>query len=717
MKEGEKRIYISANSPGEISGWLMPVVKTIKKLLPEYKVSVIVLPCTFASGREKQVISSIPEVDEVIPESRFISLFFDRSDKTHKELLYLGGDITYTAWLARRWRISAWAYLWGNRSNDRWYRGYFVRTENDRAVLEGRGIKATKIFIVGDLLKDHVMEACAGCEIPPSPRHPETICFMPGSRLREVRSLMPFYLEIAALLQKAHGGLKFKALISPFIDWDELMNLGTIEPLRELGGLKGTIDGEKKLFFHDDATAITLVHENHLQEMARSDFVVTIPGTKTGEAGCLGKPMLVLLPLNKPEDLPYKGIVGLLDAIPLLGPKIKAFALRRMAEQFTGWVSLPNMLACREVVPEYIGVMKASQVAEKIGELFRDEERIKKMRSDLESLYDPFEGTTKRMIGTFARAVKAGYDSEKPYYSIIICTKNRRDILKAAIATLDSQDYPPRGYEVLIIDDGSDDGTREMVAALSTKCRLRYYPRSWSGRAGARNFGISEAAGEVVIFVDDDILAPPWFISEHAGYHRRYPRTIVRGPIINIETHSFPRDGKAKLRDFSQAFFCTCNVSVGRQELIEAGGFDETFKEYGFEDNEAGWRLRERGLTVRFNMEALVYHYKPRKNEEDFPSIERTARELARSAFIYFRKHPHLQVRLATGIHPLSFVTGWWTCNRFLRECREREWKRRVKNGSGDLTDLERKLSQCYYGETLREEMKKIRGKQGPQAI
>lgn len=709
MNKGEKRIYITANSPGEISGWLKPVVRMIKRVLPEYQISVVLLPCVFASGREQVVIEKIPEVSEVITPRRYFSLLFERANRSRTELLHLGGDITFTAWLAKNWRTTAWGYQWGKKSIDKYYRGYFVKAHKDKQELERRGISGNKIFIVGDLLKDSVTDGCAGYINDKINSGVETICFMPGSRLKEVRSLLPFYLQIASILKEKFKAMKFKVLVSPYIDWEEFVAEREIVPLKELGGVKGIIDKEHKLFV-GNGTELRLVNENHILEMADSDFFVTIPGTKTGEAGCLGKPMVVILPLNKPEDIPFIGVVGLLDWLPVIGPRIKAPILIEMSKTF-GFVAQPNIIVNREVVPEIKGVLNALDVSQSIVGILEDNERLEKMKKELDDIYDSFQGATARMINIFARAIEPGFDKENPYFSVIICTKNRKELLKGAIETLDNQNFPFLGYEIVIVDDGSVDGTDEMVNSLTTKCKLRYFKRPWSGRAATRNYGIKEAVGEIIIFVDDDILAPMDFISEHARFHRIYPEAIVRGPIINIEKYEFPKDRRAGIADFSQAFFCTCNVSVSRRYLIDVGGFDETFLEYGYEDNEVGWRLRQKGLKARFNMEAIVYHYKPRKKEEDLDGMIRTAQELARSAILYYKKHPHWKVRLATGIYPFYFIKQWFVVNRLIKDLCLKKWKKLAKSGKNSLLPLERKIFSYYYTETLRNELKKLKKK------
>ncbi|GEM_PF-42360 len=704
---GNKRILISANSPGEISGWLKPVVKTIKQLLPEYSISVVLLPCVFASGREKTVVESIAEVDEVIPASRYLSLLLSREEKTDYELLHLGGDIMFTAFMARCWKKLAWSYQWGKKSIDRYYRGYFVKAARDLKCLEGRGINVNKVHIVGDLLVDSVKYNLMNQSEAEREEDDGSICFMPGSRLKEVRSLLPFFLQLSSLLALRSASLRFKALISPYIDWKQIVTDRAIEPLPEMGGQRGVIDEADRRIVSDDGTAIDLITENHIRELAKSHFVVTIPGTKTGEAGCLGKPMAVLLPLNKPEDIPYMGIIGLLDWLPLIGHRIKAPLIMKLSRT-VGFVAQPNILVGREIVPEIKGVLKPEGVAEAIIKVIEDEDSMRKMKKELLDIYSPFEGAATRMVNIFARTIKPDFDPEAPFFTVIICTKDRKELLVESIRTLDAQDFPVGGYEILVVDDGSTDGTDEAVGRLTTKCTLRYIKRPWQGRASARNCGIREARGEVIIFTDDDILAPPQYLKEHFLYHRTYSRSIVRGPIINIPEYSFPENRKVGIADYSQAFFCTCNVSVSKKELLDTGGFDESFVEYGYEDNEVGWRLRQRGLKAHFNMKAMIYHYKPWKKESDLEGMIRNVEELARSAVAYYRKHPHWKTRLATGINPFFRIKHLLFANSFIKDFCIKRWKEIVRQG-GDrrLISLERKISEYYYGEMLRQELRK----------
>lgn len=90
---------------------------------------------------------------------------------------------------------------------------------------------------------------------------------------------------------------------------------------------------------------------------------------------------------------------------------------------------------------------------------------------------------------------------DRPLISIVVPTKDRAELLKACISSIIKQNF--KNFECLIIDDGSIDETKSIVESFND-ARLRYYYKSFSDRSKARNFGIEQATGEYICFVDDD---------------------------------------------------------------------------------------------------------------------------------------------------------------------------------------------------------------------
>lgn len=352
----------------------------------------------------------------------------------------------YAALLAWRWGLPTWAFQWANPTWDRWIRGYFVKTEADAERIRGQGIDPQRIVVIGDLVVDSVQSAlgvasramasraAATARVPEAPH----IVFLPGSRPQEVIFLSRFFLEIAEHVRAVLPGARFSLLLSPFLEWGRvrLALEGPVDPA--VGGVPGHLvreDGSWALV-SAAGTRLGLVREGTLETMASSDFVVSIPGTKTGEAGSMGKPMLILLPLNRMEDIPWHGLLGMLDWLPFLGRMVKLAIYRTMIERYIGRIySQPNLMASAPVVPELMGFLTPMLVGDKILEIFgrwplgrtplplrgrvqsplgpyscngASDSDWSRMHADLRALYAPFSGAAERAVISIEQGLAAG---------------------------------------------------------------------------------------------------------------------------------------------------------------------------------------------------------------------------------------------------------------------------------------------------------------------
>ena len=246
-----------------------------------------------------------------------------------------------------------------------------------------------------------------------------------------------------------------------------------------------------------------------------------------------------------------------------------------------------------------------------------------------------------------------------PLITVQLCTYNRRALLGRVMQALFSQDLDPDEYEIVLVDDGSTDGTYEdVISALRPTCALTVVRQQNAGLAAGRNAGIARARGEYIMFMDDDVLATPGLLAGHVRCHREHPRAICRGGVINVASFDDLPPARYTWRNYSGAYFWTTNVSVPTQLLREAGGFDERFREYGWEDLDLGLRLRHMGVPSILAKDALVYHYKPPVQPAGFAGLARQARAQARTAVQFLDKHPHWRVALATGqVAPVL----WWS--------------------------------------------------------
>ena len=224
--------------------------------------------------------------------------------------------------------------------------------------------------------------------------------------------------------------------------------------------------------------------------------------------------------------------------------------------------------------------------------------------------------------------------------SVIIPTYNRSSLLEQTLLSLTRQSTVQEAFEVIVVDDGSHDNSREVTDSFRETLNIRYFWQEDKGfrAAAARNVGIYHANAAICIFLDSGVLASPQFVAEHLKSHMVSDSEIaVIGYVHSIgSTHvsmardervAFPpvaqealskEDGRELFfkacKDDLAAFvspwllFWTCNVSVRKIDLNEVGGFDETFRTWGGEDIELGFRLHQAGLRFLLNRQAAAEH-------------------------------------------------------------------------------------------------------------
>jgi glycosyltransferase involved in cell wall biosynthesis len=250
--------------------------------------------------------------------------------------------------------------------------------------------------------------------------------------------------------------------------------------------------------------------------------------------------------------------------------------------------------------------------------------------------------------------------AKKPVLTVQLCTYNRKALLGRVMSALFDQDLDPDDYEIVLVDDGSTDGSYEsVIAKLQPPCSLHVVRQRNAGLARGRNTGVARARGEYILFMDDDVLATPGLLSAHVRFHREHLRSICRAGVINVDDFDSLPPARYSWRNYSGAYFWTTNVSLPLALVKEAGGFDERFREYGWEDLELGFRLRTMGVPSMLARDAIVYHFKPPVPRANVPSMLRQARAQGRTAVQFLRKHPHWRVALATGqVAPIRFWSG-----------------------------------------------------------
>lgn len=269
---------------------------------------------------------------------------------------------------------------------------------------------------------------------------------------------------------------------------------------------------------------------------------------------------------------------------------------------------------------------------------------------------------------------------KRPLITVQLCTHNRRGLVGRVLDALFAQDLAPDDYEIVLVDDGSTDDTYDSVLRrVRPTCAFHLVRQRNAGLARSRNVGIERARGEIILFMDDDVLATPNLLSAHVRFHERHAHSICRGAVINVASFDNLPPAVYSLRHYSGAYFWTTNVSVPLTVVKDAGSFDERFTEYGWEDLELGYRLRAKGTRSLLTRDAIVYHYKPPLSPAQFPRLAEQARAQARTAVQFLDKHPHWRIALATGqVKPML----WWS-----GVARRRGWPRLLQKVASAPSD------------------------------
>jgi glycosyltransferase involved in cell wall biosynthesis len=204
--------------------------------------------------------------------------------------------------------------------------------------------------------------------------------------------------------------------------------------------------------------------------------------------------------------------------------------------------------------------------------------------------------------------------------TVVIPTRNRCELVRACLDSLERQTLSRDAYEVVVVDDGSTDGTGEFLRQYTPGYRFRHVMRQHGGLSAARNTGNREAEAELILCLDDDMIAAPALLEEHVKAHGRGEDRLVQGALCidpSVPRTPFVRYQERLLDAIRRERADTSsplhgedvsggNISVRKEVLDAAGGFNEKLKRLRNTDGELAYRLEKRGVTIRYAPEALA---------------------------------------------------------------------------------------------------------------
>jgi GT2 family glycosyltransferase len=215
-------------------------------------------------------------------------------------------------------------------------------------------------------------------------------------------------------------------------------------------------------------------------------------------------------------------------------------------------------------------------------------------------------------------------ENRPPTVSVIMATYNRGPLLARLLRQIGAQTFPLDDLEVVIVDDGSKEPAEALVDGLRSQLpfEIRVITQTNAGAAAARQRAATNARGEILIILDDDMQIEPGFVAEHVRLHRQEPgpACVMGRYASDPNIASMPlferyyanmwdkltegvRTGKMAV---TGTILSTGNASMRREDFLAVGGFDLTLKQS--EDTELGLKLEKAGVRMVFSETAQSFH-------------------------------------------------------------------------------------------------------------
>lgn len=215
-------------------------------------------------------------------------------------------------------------------------------------------------------------------------------------------------------------------------------------------------------------------------------------------------------------------------------------------------------------------------------------------------------------VGRAFSSVPVADVTEWPRISVVVCTHNGAPTIEETLEALEALEYPD--YEILVVNDGSTDATREVLARHD----VRSIHTANHGLSAARNTGWEHATGEVVAYIDDDAYPDPHWLQFVARTLEEEEVAAVGGPNLVPADDPLVAQSVARspggpthvlLTDREAEHIPGCNMAFRKEVLEEVGGFDTRFRAAG-DDVDICWRLQDAGHRIGFHAGALVWHHR-----------------------------------------------------------------------------------------------------------
>ncbi len=394
------KIALTANGPGEVAGWVRPLLRRLYALDPELEAHLFLVPDDFATGREAELARSLFPRARVYEPREYVAFALGRrvaqAPSRVDVVQYLGGDLMHAARLHKRLCGRAFSYKFSKPRYRSLFCGAFAVDAKNAYELAATGIPAERITVVGNLAIDGAFDEAA---LAPEDGTPDDgILIMPGSRRYEVEHLIPFFFTTALQIRREQPQTPIAFGIAPFT------SLQSVGSAIEAGGDRNVfaqrgrliVEGERAwLADRQDSRRFPIVRAS-LAAATRARLAVTLPGTKVIELAALGVPTVTITPLNAPEKIAINGPLTYLDRLPLIGVPLKRAVVTAVSRRFA-FHTQPNIDLDEMLVRELHGTLTPGRVARVALESYADIAWQRSCRQRLPGLYRAHAGAAERM--------------------------------------------------------------------------------------------------------------------------------------------------------------------------------------------------------------------------------------------------------------------------------------------------------------------------------
>jgi len=192
--------------------------------------------------------------------------------------------------------------------------------------------------------------------------------------------------------------------------------------------------------------------------------------------------------------------------------------------------------------------------------------------------------------------------------SIVICTFNRLNYFKECLKKLLDLDFPE--YEIIIVNDGSNDGTKEFLENLGNEKVRAIHHKKNLGLSESRNTGIRNAKYDIIAFTDDDCLVDKDWLKNLEKEFTNDNIGFVIGQTFYIEKGYKGYFPERLVSNIDARWPMGCNIAFSKKVFEKCGYFDDFFFRYNNEDSEMAIRVVSKNFSFKRSLDAAVYHQK-----------------------------------------------------------------------------------------------------------